>query len=108
MSFRNFYRQLDALHLLRHVDKSVSKKYEAAGVIKALEPEAILFSSIEERQIRAAGGLFSSKEAIARFYGLQPKDLIPAMVKAIQNPTPSQIVTKMQIASKSSNLTSES
>ncbi len=87
MSFREYLSQLDRADQLCRVSVPVSKEYEAAGVIKALEPKAVLFSAIRESRFQVAGGLFTGKAQLARYFGIQQNQLIPALAHAISSPS---------------------
>lgn len=77
---------------MTRAEKPISKAYEIAGVLKALEPRPVLFSNIKESPFRVAGNLFASKEAFASYFGLSPREIIPFLTRAIDSRSPCKVV----------------
>ncbi len=92
MGFRDFIEKLRNEGKLQVIDKSVSKKLEASGLLKALEDRVVLFNKIKESDFRVVGNVFSSKELIAKYLGIKPEGLIPKMIEAIDNPSKPEVV----------------
>jgi UbiD family decarboxylase len=62
--------------------------YEAAGLLKMLEPEAALFECVSESAYRVAGNLFCSKAAFADYFGIPVTEIIPTLLRAIEMRSP--------------------
>lgn len=94
MDFRSFIKKLEASGKLVRIKRPVSKKFEAASILKKLDGNAVLFEKIKESEFSVAGNVFSSKESIARYFGCKPQELIRKMVDALNKPTKPNIVKK--------------
>jgi UbiD family decarboxylase len=62
--------------------------YEAAGLLKMLEPEAALFECVSESAYPVAGNLFCSKAAFADYFGIPVTEIIPTLLRAIEMRSP--------------------
>ena len=91
MSFRSF---LSSHPDLLKINAPISKTYEIAGVLKQIEPRPALFEQVKESQFRVAGNLLSSKAEFARYFGIQPFEIIPLLASAIENRTPCPVVSE--------------
>jgi UbiD family decarboxylase len=92
MTFRGYLQKLELNGALTRITVPVSKSYEAAGILKKLEPQPALFSTIKEASFAVAGNLFGSKAAFASYFGIQPADVIPTLTRAIENRRPCEVV----------------
>jgi UbiD family decarboxylase len=89
MSFRDFVTKTDY-----KITKPVSKNLEASGIIYSAGDKSIMFDKIKESNYKVAANVFASKDKVAKYLGCEVKDLIPLMVKGLQNPTKPKIVAK--------------
>lgn len=94
MSLRSYLQWLEDQNKLIKVSKPISKAYEVAGVLKKLEPTPVLFEDVAESGFRVAGNLFCSKAAFAGYFGMPVSAIIPAIAKAIESPSPCEVVGK--------------
>jgi 2,5-furandicarboxylate decarboxylase 1 len=94
MTLRSHFEKLAETGDMLTLDTSVSKTYEIAGILKELEPKPVLFSNVKESSYRVIGNLFCSKAAFAKYFNMQVKEIIPSLIKAIQDRTPCPIVTE--------------
>lgn len=92
MGFRDFIEKLRKEGKLQVIEKPVSKKLEASGLLKALEDRVVLFNKITESDFRVVGNIFSTKELIAKYLGIKPEELIPKMINAIDKPSKPEII----------------
>ncbi len=90
MSFRKYLTQLQSNRNLIKVSKSISKEYEIAGMLKELEPEPLLFSSVSGSHFPVAGNFFCSKQSIAEYFNLEISQLLPFLTRTLENPTAPQ------------------
>ena len=64
MPFRKYLDKLKDSGKLIQVDTPISQILEAAGILHALEPDPVLFSSIKENAFQVVGNLFTTKSSI--------------------------------------------
>ena len=83
MTLRSYLQQLTNSDELLLIEPPVSKVYEAAGILKQLEPRPVLFERIDESPFPVLGNLLCSKAAFARYLGIEVKDIIPTLMQAI-------------------------
>jgi UbiD family decarboxylase len=88
----NYIKELEKAGKLTVIGKPVSKKYEIAGVLKALEPRPAIFESLTDSDYRVAGNLFCTKDQVASYFGIKKEDIIPTLTAAIDNRSPPEIV----------------
>jgi len=94
MSFRSYIKRLAERGDLVAVHEPTSKTYLAAGVLKGLEPEPVLFDDILESEFRVVGNLFPSKRAFADYFGLAKDEIIPTLARVIEDRSPPQVVAE--------------
>ncbi|MBL7206469.1 MAG: UbiD family decarboxylase [Candidatus Aenigmarchaeota archaeon] len=92
MSFREFVEKLDKEGKLVNVEKPVSRRLEASGLLKALETKVLKLNDIKESDFSVVGNIFGSKELIASYFGIKPEELIPKIIDAIGNPSKPEVV----------------
>jgi 2,5-furandicarboxylate decarboxylase 1 len=95
--FRGLLEGLMRQGALIQVRSPISKTYQAAGVLKKLEPSPALFDCLtgeDGRRLehRLAGNLLCSKAAFADYFGISVRELIPFLAQAIDRRTPPRIV----------------
>jgi len=92
MAFRNHLEKLEKKNSLIHTESPVSKSFEAAGLLKQLEPLPVFFHQVKESPFRLAGNLLCSKTALADYFGIQVNEIIPMLTQAIEERRPCQVV----------------
>lgn len=92
MGFREHLARLDDEGKLLRVKKEVSRRLEAAGILKAVEPRPVLFEKVRESGFRVAGNMFCTKDAIASYFGIQASEIIPFLTKAIDHRKEPEVV----------------
>ena len=85
MGFREQLKKLEEKKEMLAVKTPVSKRLEASGILKAVEPKPVLFEKIKESEFRAAGNIFPTKDSVADYLGCKTSELIPVITKAIEN-----------------------
>ena len=93
MSLRTYLDLLNRTGIMLEITKPVSKHFEAAGILKALEPQPVSFQSIEESDFRVMGNLFCTKESFADYLNIPVEALIPTLTQAIDHPSQPAIIT---------------
>ena len=93
MSLRDYLRRLDSQKKLVRVSEPISKRLEAAGVLKQLEPQAVIFEHMRESAFPVVGNLFCSKAAFADYFNIPVSGIIPMLAAAIQNRKPAEVIT---------------
>ncbi len=94
MSLRDTIKKLRAENHLTEIKKPVSKKLEAAGILKALEPDPVLFSDLRESAFPVIGNLFTTKENFAQYLDIPVQNIIPTLTKAIDQHKPPEKVNE--------------
>ncbi len=92
MTLRSYFQNLLDSGELLSLDTSISKDFEIAGLLKKLEPRPVLFENVKESRFRVLGNLLCSKAAFAHYLGLQARELIPALSRAIRDHTPGLVL----------------
>jgi 2,5-furandicarboxylate decarboxylase 1 len=93
MSLREYIHKLESQKKLIRVSQPISKTLEVAGVLKQYEPAPVMFEKVREAPFPVIGNLLCSKAAFADYFGIQVSEIIPSLLSAIQNRSPSKIVT---------------
>ncbi len=93
MPLRDTLHKLEDQHKLIRVSQPISKTLQISGVLKQCEPSPMLFEKVQESSFPVIGNLFCSKADIADYFGIRVSDIIPLLLSAIQNRTPSRIVS---------------
>ncbi|MGV8176979.1 MAG: UbiD family decarboxylase [Candidatus Bilamarchaeaceae archaeon] len=92
-SFRDFIEQLRKEKKLIELKKPVSTRLELAGVLKALDGRPVFTDKIKEAEgMAVAGNIFSTKDLICDYLGIKKDGLVPALVRAINNPAKPKLV----------------
>lgn len=85
MGLREYLQKLDQDGSLLKISKPVSKKLEAGGILKAVEPQPVLFENVSDSDYRIMGNLFCNKESVAAYLGITTDEMIPTLSKAIED-----------------------
>lgn len=87
MSLRRFLEELQSRGELIHVKKPVSTRFEAAAILKKLDPKPVLFHELKESPgFKLAGNIASTRQAIARSMNISEKMLLEKLIDAMENP----------------------
>jgi UbiD family decarboxylase len=87
MGLRRFLDALQTSGRITSVHRTVSKHLEAAAVLNALEDRPVLFDTLRESPFKVVGNLFGTKQRFADYFGVEARELIPKIVRAIEHPT---------------------
>jgi len=93
MSLRDYLNQIRQQGQLTHIHKPVSRHHQAAGILKTLEPDPVMFQTITDSNFSVMGNLFCTKEAFANYLGIKQQDTIATLTRAINEHTPPQVVS---------------
>ena len=93
LAFRDFVEKLRAEGKLVELKKPASLNLELAGVLAALDGKPVYTEKVKETPgARVAGNLFSTRELICDYFGIKNDELMPKLIRAINNPSkPSQV-----------------
>jgi len=92
-SFREFIESLKKQEKLVTLKKPASLKLELAGVMKALDGKPVYTELVGEVPgARVAGNVFSTRELICDYFGIKNEELMPKLVRAINNPSRPEII----------------
>ncbi len=86
LTFREWIDRLKTTGHLVEAKKPLSSHLEAAAFIKALEPKPILFR-VDESDIPIAANVCASRNLIADYLKIQPNQIVPTFLNAIEHPT---------------------
>jgi len=89
---RAYIQNLDDNGELIRISESISTQFELAGVLKSLEPAAVLFENVKDSEFGVIGNLFCTKKSFADYLNFQSSQIIPRLLEAIQNPSACTIV----------------
>ena len=92
MTLRAYLQQLTDAGKLLTLKPAVSRSYEMAGVLKAREPQPVLFEAIQDNPYRVVGNLLCSKAALANYLHIPLTHIIPTLSQAIEAHQPCPIV----------------
>jgi len=93
MILEKYINQLKQTGKLTTITESISKKFEVAGMLKALEPTPVLFEKVDESEFRIAGNLFCTKKQIADYFGIKTEEIIPTLANAIETKSPPEEIS---------------
>jgi len=84
MSFRSFINRLVESGDLVTITAPISLHCEISGVLKQLEPNAVLLEHVKESGFRIAGNVFPTKQVFANYFGIEISAIIPTLSQAIE------------------------
>jgi len=87
MSLRDYLNQTRQAGLLKQIRRPVERNLQAAGLLKALEPDPVLCESIIGSKFAVMGNLFCTKESFSRYLNIPLQEIIPTLTHAIDNPS---------------------
>lgn len=93
MSFRSYLDKLERRGELMHVNHPISKTYEIAGVLKALEPQTVIFDQVVDSAYPVIGNVMCTKAQLADHLGIAIRDLIPTLAYAIEHPSKPEVTS---------------
>lgn len=93
MSLREYIQRLDQQKKLIRVSETISKRLEISGMLKQMEPSAVLFEQVCESAFPVIGNLFCSKATFADYFGIPVSEIIPFLTDGIQNRRPPEVVS---------------
>jgi 2,5-furandicarboxylate decarboxylase 1 len=88
MGLREYLSRLEKTGKLLKIKKPVSKRLEAAGLLKAVEPRPVMFETIKESPYRMVGNIFCTKDDIASYLNISAREMIPTLSRAIEHRSP--------------------
>ena len=94
MTLRAYLQHLKDAGELLSLSMPVSKTYEMTGILKNSEPQPVMFENVKESHFPIMGNLFCTKAAFADYFGLKVKELIPALLRAIEERSPCPTVSE--------------
>jgi UbiD family decarboxylase len=92
MSLRSYLYNLAENNEIINISKEISKTYEIAGVLNKLAPSVVMFHNVRESKFKVFGNLLPSKVSVANYLGVDIRDIIPTLSRAIDNRSPPEIV----------------
>lgn len=97
-SFRDFIAQLKKEKKLKDIKKQVSLNLELAGIMAALDSQPVFAEKIKETPgAVAVGNVFSTRALVCEYLGIKESELIPTLMRAINNPTKPELTDKAPV-----------
>ena len=93
MSLRTYLEKARRQGSFRQVEKPVVKHLQAAGLLKALEPDPIFCNHITGTKFPLVGNLFCTKQTFADYLDIRVNEIIPTLTQAIDAHTPPSVST---------------
>jgi len=84
-SLRDFVEKLREEKELVEITKEVSKNLELAGIMHALDGKPVLFKKVKDSKIPVVGNVFSTRQLVSSYLGIDRKDLVPRLVEALND-----------------------
>jgi UbiD family decarboxylase len=91
LNFRGWIEELRANGKLTEAKKPLSSHLEAAAFIKVLEPKPTLLH-VQGSEIPVAANICASRSLIAGYLNIEPSQIVPKLLEAIEHPTKPQMV----------------
>ena len=86
MELRPLIQELEKRNLLLKIKKEVSTKYEISTIIKMLEGNPVLFENVQGHNMPIVANICATKDLVALGLGIERKQMIPELTKAIASP----------------------
>jgi 2,5-furandicarboxylate decarboxylase 1 len=93
MSLRNYLDTIRQSDSLKQIGKPVSRRLQAAGLLKSLEPSPVFFTDIDGYRFAMMGNLLCTKLAFADYLHISPPEIIPTLTHAIDHPSLPEVAT---------------
>lgn len=87
MSFRDYISVLEKQGKLVRIKKPVSRDFEAAGILKALDGKPVLFEKIKESSFPVMGNYAGNRELVCGGLGCNSSELVQKVMHAIDHPS---------------------
>ncbi|MEM3513557.1 MAG: UbiD family decarboxylase [Thermoplasmata archaeon] len=91
MELREFIAELEKRKMVKHVKRKVSTKYEISTIMKMMEDQTILFENVDSHTIPVVANLCPTRKHVAIGLGIKEEEIIPHMIKAINEPIEPEI-----------------
>lgn len=93
MSLREFLGELDGAGELVHVEKSISTIFEAAAIMKKLDPRPVLFHNLKEAPgFKLLGNLCSNRRILSMALKIPENKLLERLAYTLENPGRLEVV----------------
>jgi UbiD family decarboxylase len=91
-SFRDFIDRLRKEKKLAVAKKPISKDLDLAGLMHALDGKVVYAPQVEGSAFGAVGNVYSTRELVCEGLGITKEQLVPTLVKAINNPSKPKLI----------------
>lgn len=93
MSLRAFLEELNREGALANVRKPVSLRFEAAALLKKLDPKPVLFHALKEApKFRLLGNLCSTREIVSKALRIREDEVLEKLASAMENPGEPEVI----------------
>ena len=87
MTFRTYLEHLAENGELITIAEPISTDCEISAVLKEYEPRGVFFENIHDSDFRVAGNIFPNKASFANYFGIETREIIPLLSRAIEERT---------------------
>lgn len=91
MNLREFVNLLEEKKLLVHITKEADVKYEIPTIMKMLDGKPLLFENVKGHSMQVVANICSTRELVALGMGVEQKEIIPTLAKALENPVEPEV-----------------
>ncbi len=87
MSFRDYIERLKKEKRMKVAKKPVSLNLDLAGLMHSLDGTPVFVPTVEGSPFQVAGNIFSTRELVADYLGIKKEEIVPTLVRVLNNPT---------------------
>ncbi len=86
-TFREFVEKLRKENRMAVAKKPLSKDLDMAGLMHSLDGCPVYVPKVTDSDFPAVGNVFSTRELVCEYLGITKDELVPLLVKALNNPS---------------------
>ncbi|MDD5171905.1 MAG: UbiD family decarboxylase [Candidatus ainarchaeum sp.] len=102
-TFREFVEKLKKENRMAVAKKPVSKNLDLAGLMHSLDGCPVYVPQVKDSGFPAVGNVFSTRELVCEYLGVTKDELVPKLVKALNNPKKPELVKDGVVLENSTN-----
>lgn len=102
-TFREFIEKLKKENRMAVAKKPVSKNLDLAGLMHSLDGCPVYVPQVKDSDFPAVGNVFSTRELVCNYLGITKDELVPRLVKALNNPKKPELAKSGVVLENSTN-----
>ncbi len=91
-TFREFIEKIRSENRMAVASKEISKNLDLAGLMHVLDGKPVYAPKVEGSDFPAVGNVFSTRDLICEYFGIEKEELIPKLIEAMERPTKPELV----------------